>query len=230
MSIADNIKIINQKIETAALKSGRSAKDITLVAVTKTVDTDRILEAVNCGASVLGENKVQELVSKYPQIPNVQWHLIGHLQTNKVKNIIDKASLIHSVDSFKLASEIDLHAKRINKVQDILIQINISAEATKFGISPNELTGLIEGVQNLCNIRVCGLMTIAPLGASEVETKKLYENCNKLLIDIKGKKYHNIHMEILSMGMTLDFETAIECGSNVVRVGTGIFGNRNYNI
>ncbi len=229
MSICDNIKIINEKIDKAAQKSGRKGSDITLVAVSKTIEAERILEAVSCGIKVLGENKVQEIVWKHPLIPDAQWHLIGHLQTNKVKNVVDKVSLIHSVDSIKLAKEIDLQSKRFQKVTNVLIQVNISGEATKFGIPESELDILLESIQNLENIRVCGLMTIAELGATEQETKKLFENCNNLFIDIKGKKYHNIYMESLSMGMTHDFETAIECGANIVRIGTGIFGNRNYN-
>lgn len=230
MSISDNIKTVSEKIEKAAQKSGRKASDITLVAVSKTVDAERIAQAVSCGVRVLGENRVQEVLSKHPLIPNVDWHLIGHLQTNKVKNIIDKVSLIHSVDSIKLINELETQAKRINKVQNVLIQINISKESTKFGIYQEALPELLETAQNLENIRVCGLMTIPPLSASESEIKKLFENCNNLFVDIKSKKYHNIYMESLSMGMTGDFETAIECGANVVRVGSGIFGNRNYNL
>lgn len=229
MSISDNIKRINERIEKAAQKSGRSGKDITLVAVTKTVDLNYIEEAFACGALHFGENKVQELVKKQPALPRAKWHLIGHLQTNKVKYIVDKAHLIHSVDSLRLAGEIDARAKKHNLVSNVLIQINISGEATKSGISPGELPALLEGAQTLENIRVCGLMTMAPLIAGEAEIKKVFEKCNNLFIDIRGKKYHNIHMEVLSMGMTNDFEAAIECGANTVRIGTGIFGERNYN-
>ncbi|OQB14007.1 MAG: hypothetical protein BWY15_01379 [Firmicutes bacterium ADurb.Bin193] len=230
MSISDNIKIINEKIEAAAQRSGRSLKDITLVAVTKTVGVPQINEAIAAGVKVLGENRVQELTEKYPLVSGAAWHLIGHLQTNKVKYIVGKVGLIHSVDSIRLAQEIDKRAKARGIVQDILIEINISGEATKFGISPDYIEEFIGGVQNMQNIKVCGLMTIAPLGATRAETAKLYENCNNLLIDIGGKKYHNIHMTTLSMGMSGDFEIAIECGANVVRIGTGIFGRRNYNL
>jgi pyridoxal phosphate enzyme (YggS family) len=226
MNIADNIKIINEKIERAAMRSGRTAKDITLIAVSKTVDIDSMRLAARCGIDNFGENRVQELVSKYPLMENVNWHLIGHLQTNKVKYIADKVSLIHSVDSLKVAKEIDLRAKSKNKCQDILVEVNISGEPTKFGVGKEDLTGLIEELQSLENIRVCGLMTIAPFGADKDELKKLFENCNNLFIDIRGKKYHNVFMSILSMGMTNDFETAIECGANMIRIGTGIFGNR----
>ena len=226
MNIADNIKIINEKIERAAMRSGRTAKDITLIAVSKTVDIDSMRLAARCGIDNFGENRVQELVSKYPLMENVNWHLIGHLQTNKVKYIADKVSLIHSVDSLKVAKEIDLRAKSKNKCQDILVEVNISGEPTKFGVGKEDLTGLIEELQSLENIRVCGLMTIAPFGADKDELKKLFENCNNLFIDIRGKKYHNVFMSILSMGMTNDFETAIECGANMIRIGTGIFGKR----
>ena len=226
MNIADNIKIINEKIERAAMRSGRTAIDITLIAVSKTVDIDSMRLAARCGIDNFGENRVQELVSKYPLMENVNWHLIGHLQTNKVKYIADKVSLIHSVDSLKVAKEIDLRAKSKNKCQDILVEVNISGEPTKFGVGKEDLTGLIEELQSLENIRVCGLMTIAPFGADKDELKKLFENCNNLFIDIRGKKYHNVFMSILSMGMTNDFETAIECGANMIRIGTGIFGNR----
>ncbi|MDD3766673.1 MAG: YggS family pyridoxal phosphate-dependent enzyme [Eubacteriales bacterium] len=228
MSIRDNIELVNENIAKAAERSGRSASDITLVAVTKTVDIARINEAISCGVKALGENKPQEMAEKFPFVQNASWHMIGHLQRNKVRHIIDKADLIHSVDSEKLAAEIDKRAKAINKVQDILIQINISGEATKFGISPTYLETMIENIQSLQNIRVCGLMTIAPLGATETQARNLFENCNKLLIDIRSKKYHNICMEILSMGMSNDYRLAIECGSNLVRIGTGIFGKRNY--
>ena len=228
MSIAENIQNIREKIAVSAKKSGRNFEDITLIAVSKTIDVDRIAEAVNSGITNLGENKVQELVDKYPQIQNVNWHLIGHLQTNKVKYIIDKAHLIHSVDSLKLAQEINSHAKRIEKIQNVLIQINISGETTKFGIPQIEVENLLESLQNLDNIRVCGLMTIPPAYATYDENKKLFEICNKLFIDIKAKNNHNICMEYLSMGMSGDFEAAIEMGSNIVRIGTGIFGERNY--
>ena len=228
MSIAENIQNIKDKIAVSAKKSGRNFKDITLIAVSKTIDVGRIAEAVNSGITNLGENKVQELVDKYPQIQNVNWHLIGHLQTNKVKYIIDKAHLIHSVDSLKLAEEINSHAKRIEKTQNVLIQINISGETTKFGIPKNEVENLLESLQTLDNIRVCGLMTIPPAYATYDENKKMFEICNKLFIDIKAKNHHNICMEYLSMGMSGDFEVAIEMGSNIVRIGTGIFGERNY--
>ena len=228
MSIAENIQNINERISISAKKSGRNFEDITLVAVSKTIEVSKIAQAVSFGITNLGENKAQELTDKFSQIQNVNWHLIGHLQTNKVKYIIDKAHLIHSVDSFKLAQEVNSHAKRIKKVQNILIQINISGEATKFGIPKNEVENLLESLQSLDSIRVLGLMTIPPAYATYDENKKLFEICNKLFIDIKSKKYHNICMEYLSMGMSGDFETAIEMGSNIVRVGTGIFGERKY--
>ena len=228
MSIAESIKAVREKIDKAARKSGRSIDDITLVAVTKTVPPERIKEAIECGVAVLGENRVQELLEKYDHLENVSWHQIGHLQTNKVKYIIDKVDLIHSVDSVKLAAEINEKAKQIGKIQDILIQLNISGEESKFGLAPENLENVIEEISCMNNIRVKGLMTIGAIGATEDELKKMYENCNKIFIDKQWKKYHNINMEIMSAGMSGDYETAIECGANMVRVGTAIFGARDY--
>ncbi|MCK9478170.1 MAG: YggS family pyridoxal phosphate-dependent enzyme [Firmicutes bacterium] len=230
MNISDNIKKINEKIDIAAQKSGRTRKDILLVGVTKTIDSHKIEQAALCGINDFGENKAQEFVRKQPDFPEASWHFIGHLQTNKAKYVVEKAHLIHSVDSLRLAKEVSRLAKKKDITCKVLIQLNISAESTKFGIPPKELIPLLESVQTLDNIKVCGLMTIAPINAKKEETKYLYEKCNNLFVDIKGKKYHNVCMEILSMGMTNDFETAILCGANIVRIGSGIFGKRNYDI
>ena len=221
-----NIEPVREKIAAAAIKSGRDAKDITLVAVTKTVDASRIKQAVMQGVSEFGENRVQELLEKYDEIPNVHWHLIGHLQTNKVKYIIDKVDLIQSVDSLKLAEEINLRAKAIDKCQRVLIQVNIEGEESKFGIFIDDCEKLLLSIAELSNIKVCGLMTIPPLYPDLEQTRKVLQKCNNLFVDIREKRYHNITMEILSMGMSEDFELAIEEGATMVRLGRTIFGTR----
>ncbi|NLB82512.1 MAG: YggS family pyridoxal phosphate-dependent enzyme, partial [Clostridiaceae bacterium] len=182
---------------------------------------------IESGLDNYGENRAQDFLKKQIALPGFKWHFIGHLQTNKVKLIVNKVCLIHGVDSLDLAKQIDTQAKELGITQKILIQLNLSGEVSKFGMPQTQLPHMLEGVQDLHNIRVCGLMTMAPFGASEATLKNLFEKCNNLFIDIRGKKYHNIVMESLSMGMTSDFEAAIECGANIVRVGTGIFGNRN---
>lgn len=226
MTVAERVQDIQLRIAKAAEKSGRKPEDITLVGVSKTIDVPKIREAVAAGITQLGENKPQELRDKYPQIEHVSWHQIGHLQTNKVKYIIDKAVLIHSVDSIKLLDEINRQAERVSKVQNVLIQLNISGEESKSGIPVQELDSMLEHAEGLSNVAVKGLMTIPPALADDTELRKLFEICNKLFVDNRAKTYHNISMEYLSMGMTNDFETAIEMGSNMVRVGSGIFGPR----
>jgi len=228
MSIKQNVEFIKEKISAAAQRGGKSAEDITLIAVSKTVDVLSILEATNAGICNLGENKVQELTDKFSHIKNVNWHLIGHLQTNKVKYVVDKAFLIHSVDSVKLAQEIDKYAKKAEKQQNILIQLNLTGEKTKFGIHKDELDFMLENMAKLSNIKACGLMAISNPNDTEAENKKMYEICNKLFVDNIQKNHDNICMQYLSMGMSNDFEIAIEMGANMVRIGTGIFGRRIY--
>lgn len=224
--ISQNIKEINLKIENA-LKKGKS-ESVCLVAVTKTVSPKNINIAIENGILDIGENKAQELLSKIDDIDKrAKIHFIGHLQTNKVKYIIDKVSLIHSVDSINLASEINKRAKSINKIQDILIEVNVSGEQSKFGIAENKVYEFLESLEGYNNIRVLGLMTIAPLSDNSENSRIYFKKLYKLFIDIKAKKYHNIPMEILSMGMSNDFEVAIEEGANLVRIGSAIFGKRN---
>lgn len=203
---------------------------VQLIAVTKTVDIDRINDAIDCGICHIGENKVQELLSKYDFLKkdNLSIHFIGKLQTNKVKYIIDKVSLIHSVDSLKLAQTIDKHAKTINKIQDILVQINISGEQTKSGIDPADIEMFLMQLSKLSNIKVRGLMCIPSPEVVFGENSVYFNNMYKMFVDIKDKKLDNISMDILSMGMSNDYQTAIKCGSNMVRIGTKIFGKRNY--
>lgn len=228
MSIAENLKAIEDKITASALKSGRKRDDILLLAVSKTIDIPRIKEAVDLGYNELGENKPQEINRKYYEIDGVRWHQIGHLQTNKVKYIIDKVCLIHSLDSLKLACEIDKRAKMNNIVMDVLVEINIANEQAKHGVAYEEAESLALEVSKLGNVRVKGLMCVAPYVDNPEENRQYFNKMHKLFVDIKVKNYDNIDMEYLSMGMTNDYEVAIEEGSNIVRIGTGIFGARDY--
>ena len=230
MSIAQNIIDVQARIEAAAKKSGRNAGDITLVAVSKTIEIPFIQEAVDFGLTEFGENRPQEIRDKSKLITNVNWHQIGQLQTNKIKYVAGKTKLIHSVDSSKLMEEIEKYCKAHNVTQDILLQVNISNEASKSGMDIDEVEKMLEFAEKLECVKVKGLMTIGSLYADLEENKKLFEICNNLFVDISAKKYDNISMEYLSMGMSGDFEAAIEMGSNMVRVGTSIFGKRNYNI
>ena len=230
MSIAENIIEVQSRIEAAAKKSGRSAEDITLVAVSKTVEIPFIQEAVSFGLTEFGENRPQEIRDKSKIITNVNWHQIGQLQTNKIKYVAGKTKLIHSVDSSKLMEEIEKYCKAHEITQDVLLQVNISKEESKSGMDIDEVEKMLEFAEKMECVKVKGLMTIGSLYADLDENKKLFEICNNLFVDISRKKYDNISMEYLSMGMSGDFETAIEMGSNMVRVGTSIFGKRNYNI
>ena len=229
-TIQANLEEVNRRITEAAKKSGRERSDITLVAVTKTHPTEMMNTAIECGVTDIGENKPQEVGDKFADVLPVKWHLIGHLQTNKIKYIIDKVCLIHSVDSIHLMDEIDKQAKKHDIVMDILIEVNISGEESKSGISPSELESLLIHAGTLSNIKVRGLMTVAPKLYNNVTNTLHFNNMNRLFIDIKGKKYDNVTMDYLSMGMSGDFEEAIKCGSNMVRVGSAIFGKREYEI
>lgn len=227
--ISQNLEEIKEKIKKAAEKSGRTEKDITLLGVTKTIDIDRINMLIDLGISQLGENRVQELMSKYEAIgKNAEWHLIGTLQTNKVKYIIDKVKLIHSVDSIKLLEEIDKRAMQHNIKMGVLIEINVGNEETKGGILFEEVDDFIEKASRFDNIIIKGFMTVAPFVENSEENRKYFNKMNKLFIDNSKKMHHNISMEYLSMGMTNDYEVAIEEGANIVRIGTGIFGKRDY--
>ena len=226
--IADRLKEVEKRLEKAALKSGRKRSDILLVAVTKTHPPEMINEAIEAGVTDIGENKPQEGRDKYGNVKPVNWHLIGHLQTNKVKYVIDKCCMIHSVDSIKLMDEIDSRARQCGKVMDILIQVNISGEESKSGISPDELDTVLKYAANTPNLKVKGLMTIAPNTGDSDINKLHFKNMHKLFSDIKMKTYKNVSMDCLSMGMSGDFEDAIECGANIVRIGSAIFGKRDY--
>lgn len=227
--IKENIQEINRRIEVAAIKSGRTKEDVLFIVVSKTVDVPRIKEAVEAGETVLGENRVQEIMDKYePMGTKVQWHLIGHLQTNKVKYIIDKVKMIHSVESLKLAEEISKKATQKGVEAQILIEVNIANEESKFGVKAEEVEDLAIKISKLPNIVIKGLMTVAPFVENPEENREYFRKMRELLVDINSKKIDNINMTELSMGMTGDYEVAIEEGATIVRVGTGVFGKRLY--
>lgn len=226
-----NLRSVQEKIENACKKSGRCPEDVTLIAVSKTKPLVMLDEVYGLGIRQFGENKVQELTDKYEQLPkDISWHMIGHLQRNKVKYLIGKTTLIHSVDSFRLAQEIEKEAARKNCCIDILIEVNMAAEESKFGVSPEEVLPLVEQIADFRHIHIKGLMTIAPFVENPEENRIHFANLRKLSVDIAAKNIDNVSMRILSMGMTNDYEVAIEEGATIVRVGTGIFGERNYNI
>lgn len=226
--IAENIEKVRFNIEEAARRAGRNPSDITLIGVSKTVAVPKIKEAVSLGITELGENRVQELGEKYGEIDGVNWHLIGHLQTNKVKYIVDKVKLIHSVDSIKLADEIEHRAKLKNITVNILLQVNVSGEESKSGIDPSGAPAFAEYAAGLENTRLCGLMTVPPPVLNPSDNKKYFNELFELSVKISAEKYDNIKMNVLSMGMSGDYTAAIECGATMVRLGSAIFGNRIY--
>ena len=212
----------------AALRNAVNHKQVTIVAVTKTQPVERIREAVNAGLTVLGENRVQEAAEKVPALAGmpVEWHLIGHLQTNKVKQAVALFSLIQSVDSLKLAAEIDRQARLAGKIQDVLLQINVAGEESKFGIDPADAVSLTSAMEALPNIRLCGLMTIAPFFAEAEQTRPIFRQTKQLYDQLKQSVAKPEQFCRLSMGMTHDYAVAIEEGANMIRVGSGIFGER----
>ncbi len=229
--VKENLKLVEENIEAACKRASRDTSEVTLIAVSKTKPVELIMEAYDAGIRDFGENKVQELLEKYDKCPqDIRWHLIGHLQTNKVKYIVDKVAMIHSVDSLKLAEEISRQAVKKNVSVDILVEVNIADETTKYGISYEECQDLVVAIIGLPNITVRGLMCIAPYTENSEENRKYFEKLCKLNVDIKQKMSNNTFTGVLSMGMTGDYEVAIEEGATYVRVGTGIFGERNYNI
>ena len=229
MSIGGNIEYIQDLKKKAAERSGRSGDDVLLVAVTKLHSTDEINEAIHCGITDIGENKVQEIMDKYDRVEPVRWHLIGLLQTNKVKYIIDKVSMIHSVDSLKLAQEINKRAQQHGLVMDILIQVNSAMEESKFGITTEETGELIGQILETCpNVRIRGLMCIAPFEDNPDDARVYFAEVKKLYDKYGQIDHPMLDFKYLSMGMSNDFEVAIEEGSNLIRVGTSIFGARDY--
>lgn len=229
--IKDNIIEVLNDIDEAAKNAVPMDKKAELIAVSKTKPIEMLKEAYDAGMRDFGENKVQELTDKYDKLPNdVRWHLIGHLQTNKVKYIVDKAYLIHSVDSYKLAKEISKEAIKKNVTANILIEVNVADEESKFGVTCDEVENLIREIAVLPGIQIRGLMTVAPFVENSEENRPVFKKLRQLFIDIKSKNIDNVIMETLSMGMSGDYKVAVEEGATYVRVGTKIFGERNYNI
>lgn len=226
--LADNLKQVEENVQKACMKAGRNREDVTLIAVSKTKPVSMLSEIYNCGIRDFGENKVQEICEKRDLLPaDIKWHMIGHLQRNKVKYIIKDTALIHSVDSYRLAEEINIQARKINRIVPILIEVNIAGEASKFGIAKEEALQLTEEIAGLTNIKVQGLMTIAPYVENPEENRPYFKKIRELSVDIAKENIDNVSMDILSMGMTGDYMAAIEEGATIVRVGTGIFGARN---
>lgn len=226
--ITENYLRITEEIADAAVKSGRKPEDITLIGVTKTVSAKDVNVAIDLGLKIIGENKAQELTEKLPLLKPVEAQFIGNLQSNKVKYIIDKVTLIQSVGSLSLMKEIDRQSEKHQKITDILLQINIGREETKGGFFEEELERALENAAEFKNIKVKGLMAIPPVCQNPEDAKIYFTKMNNLFIDNSGKNRHNISMEILSMGMSADYRQAILCGANTVRVGSALFGKRNY--
>ena len=224
-----NLLEIKNRINAAALRAGRDPSDIELIAVSKYKPAEDILEAYNAGQRHFGENHVQELVSKIELLPgDIKWHMIGNLQKNKVKYLVGVADLIQSVDSLDLIRLIDRRAESVGTVQDILLEVNIGREEAKSGLMKEELDEVLSAADQFPHVHIRGLMAIPPADSDPEQTRPYFKEMKQLFIDIDHKKYDNVSMDFLSMGMTHDYETAIEEGSNMVRIGTGIFGARDY--
>ncbi|WP_303000590.1 YggS family pyridoxal phosphate-dependent enzyme [Eubacterium sp.] len=229
--ILENIKQVEENIIKSCEKVGRDPKEVTLIAVSKTKPYTAIEEALPSGVLDYGENKVQELTEKYEILPkDIRWHMIGHLQRNKVKYLVGKVELIHSVDSLRLANQIETEFAKKNEIANILIEVNMANEESKFGITSETTEQLVREISKLEHIRIKGLMTIAPYTDNPETNRVYFRNMKKLSVDIEEKNIDNVSMNVLSMGMTGDYQVAIEEGATMVRVGTGIFGERNYNI
>lgn len=226
-AIQQNIEEIYAIIQQKKMLTGQEPGNVTLVAVTKTISVEKIKEAIGCGIGDIGENKVQEVRQKYPFIGDtVRWHLIGHLQANKVKEAVRIFDLIHSVDTLSLAVEINKQAQKINKIQDILLEVNISGETSKFGCKQEEAIALAGMAGQLAHLRLKGLMTMAPFETTEQMSRSIFRGLKELAGRIRDRKLLNVEMRYLSMGMTSDYEIALEEGANIIRIGTGIFGER----
>lgn len=227
--LKNNLGRVEESIVEACNRAGRRREDVTLIAVSKTKPVEVLKEAYDLGVRVFGENKVQELLDKYEALPkDVEWHMIGHLQTNKVKYLIGKVEMIHSVDSLRLAQAIEKESAKKDCVTKILIEVNVAEEESKFGIRVDEVESFLERLAEFKHVQVCGLMTIAPFVENSEENREIFKNLHKLSVDIMGKNIDNRDVDVLSMGMTNDYGVAIEEGATMVRVGTGIFGFRNY--
>ncbi|MBR5712542.1 MAG: YggS family pyridoxal phosphate-dependent enzyme [Lachnospiraceae bacterium] len=221
---------VREEIAKACERAGRKPEDVCLIAVSKTKPVSMMRDAIACGQTVFGENKVQELCEKAEELADedITLHLIGHLQKNKVRKAVAKAAMIHSVDSIELAAEIQKEAARIGKIQDILLEVNVAAEESKFGLTPDETAAVAEEISQMPNVHLCGLMTVAPYTEFPEENRVYFRQLRELAVDIESKKFNNIDMYCLSMGMSNDFTIAVEEGATFVRVGSRIFGERHY--
>ncbi|MCR5737866.1 MAG: YggS family pyridoxal phosphate-dependent enzyme [Eubacterium sp.] len=228
--ILENIKEVQENINAACAKVGRDPSEVTLIAVSKTKPYTMIEEALKSGTLDYGENKVQEITEKYEILPkNIRWHMIGHLQRNKVKYLVGKTAFIHSVDSVRLAEQIEKEYAKADEIANILIEVNMAEEESKFGITSTETEEMVREISQFPHIRIQGLMTIAPYTENPETNRGYFRNMKQLSVDISKKNIDNVNMSVLSMGMTGDYQVAIEEGATMVRVGTGIFGERNYN-
>ena len=231
VKLEENLKNVEENIMAACKRAGRDRSEITLIAVSKTKPVDMLQEVYDQGIREIGENKVQELCDKIEVLPgDIHWHMIGHLQTNKVKYLVGRTALIHSVDSLHLAQEIEKQAAKQEVIVPILVEVNIAEEKSKFGIHKEEAFELVKSIALLPHLRIQGLMTIAPFVEDPEDNRLYFRQIHQLSVDIKEQNIDNVRMDVLSMGMTGDYTVAIEEGATMVRVGTGIFGERNYNI
>lgn len=227
--ITENLEQVRKNIVEACKAVNRDPGEVTLISVSKTKPVSMLQEAYDAGSRDFGENKVQEIMDKYPQLPSdIRWHMIGHLQRNKVKYIVDKVALIHSVDSLRLAETIENEAAKHGVTVPILIEVNVAQEESKFGLKTDEVLPLVESIAKLPHINIKGLMTIAPYVEDPEENRMIFRQLKKLSVDIAAKNINNVNMSVLSMGMTGDYQVAVQEGATMVRVGTGIFGERDY--
>lgn len=227
MSVTENLKRVKERIEKACQRSGRRAEEIQIVAVSKTVEVARINEAIAAGIKIIGENRVQEAWPKFQAIgPTVRWHMVGHLQSNKVKRVLQFVDMIQSVDSIHLAKEIQRQAEKLDRTVDVLVEVNTSGEATKFGFSPDDTAVAIEEIANFSQLHIKGLMSIGAFLPNPEDVRPCFKLLRNLRDEVMNKQIDRVEMNILSMGMTDDFEVAIEEGSNMVRIGRAIFGER----
>lgn len=225
--ISDNLDEVRRRMEAAAIRSGRNPEEITLIAVSKTKPIGDLKTAYEAGARSFGENKVQEIVQKYPDMPeDACFHMIGHLQRNKVRQVLPYVKLIHSVDSLRLAEQIEMEAEKEGILVDVLLEVNVAGEESKFGLAPEEVEDMVRQISSMRHVHICGLMTIAPFTEDPEENRPYFRKLYQLSVDIGKKNIDNVSMRVLSMGMTGDYEVAVEEGATMIRVGTGIFGAR----
>ena len=228
--IKENLEEVREKIRQACQRSGRREEDVTLISVSKTKPVEMLREAYESGSRDFGENRVQEIMEKYGQMPeDVRWHMIGHLQKNKVRQVIDKAVLIHSVHTVELAEQIEKDAAKRDLTVDILLEVNVAEEESKFGFRTEEVEAAVMKIKEFPHVHIKGLMTIAPFVSNSEDNREVFKKLYQLYVDIRSKNIDNVNMSVLSMGMTGDYEVAVEEGATMIRVGTGIFGARTRN-